>query len=41
MKLIELKEVNKTFQDGRKTIEALKPTNFSVEGRGICCYYRP
>ena len=31
MKLIELKEVNKTFQDGRKTIEALKPTNFSVE----------
>ncbi|MDN6295822.1 MAG: ABC transporter ATP-binding protein, partial [Alkalibacterium sp.] len=32
MKLIELKEVNKTFQDGRKTIEALKPTNFSVEG---------
>lgn len=31
MKLIELKEVKKTFQDGRKTIEALKPTNFSVE----------
>jgi len=31
MKLIELKDVKKTFQDGRKTIEALKPTNFSVE----------
>lgn len=31
MKLIELKNVKKTFQDGRKTIEALKPTNFSVE----------
>lgn len=31
MKLIELKDVKKTFQDGRKTIEALKTTNFSVE----------
>lgn len=31
MKLIELKDVKKTFQDGRKTIEALKSTNFSVE----------
>ncbi|GEK90972.1 ABC transporter ATP-binding protein [Alkalibacterium kapii] len=31
MKLIELKETNKIFQDGRKKIEALKPTNFSVE----------
>ncbi|SFB87830.1 putative ABC transport system ATP-binding protein [Alkalibacterium subtropicum] len=31
MKLIELKDVKKTFQDGRKMIEALKPTNFSVE----------
>lgn len=31
MKLIELKDVKKTFQDGRKTIEALKETNFSVE----------
>ncbi|WP_423189546.1 ABC transporter ATP-binding protein [Alkalibacterium sp. f15] len=31
MKLIELKDVKKTFKDGRKTIEALKSTNFSVE----------
>ncbi|MFO8069783.1 MAG: ABC transporter ATP-binding protein [Alkalibacterium sp.] len=31
MKLIELKGVKKTFKDGRKTIEALKSTNFSVE----------
>ncbi|MDZ7835333.1 MAG: ABC transporter ATP-binding protein [Alkalibacterium sp.] len=31
MKLIELKNVKKTFEDGRKTIEALKPTDFSVE----------
>lgn len=31
MKLIELKQVTKTFDDGRKKIEALKETNFSVE----------
>lgn len=31
MKLIELKQATKTFEDGRKTIEALKPTNFAVE----------
>lgn len=31
MKLIELKNVTKTFDDGRKKIEALKETNFSVE----------
>lgn len=31
MKLIELKEVTKSFDDGRKKIEALKTTNFSVE----------
>lgn len=31
MKLIELKEVTKSFDDGRKRIEALKTTNFSVE----------
>ncbi|SDJ84987.1 ABC transporter ATP-binding protein [Alkalibacterium thalassium] len=31
MKLIELKQVTKTFNDGRKKIEALKQTNFSVE----------
>ena len=31
MKLIELKNAKKTFEDGRKTIEALKPTDFSVE----------
>jgi putative ABC transport system ATP-binding protein len=31
MKLIELKNVTKTFDDGRKKIEALKETNFAVE----------
>lgn len=31
MKSIELKKVNKQFKDGRKTIEALKETNFSAE----------
>lgn len=31
MKLIELKDVTKSFDDGRKKIEALKTTNFSVE----------
>ncbi|PRY78442.1 ABC transporter ATP-binding protein [Alkalibacterium olivapovliticus] len=31
MKLIELKNVTKVFDDGRKKIEALKETNFSVE----------
>lgn len=31
MKLIELKDVTKTFEDGRKKIEALKKTNFAVE----------
>lgn len=31
MKLIELKQVTKTFDDGRKKIEALKETSFSVE----------
>lgn len=31
MKLIELKEVTKSFDDGRKKIQALKTTNFSVE----------
>ncbi|EXJ24210.1 ABC transporter ATP-binding protein [Alkalibacterium sp. AK22] len=31
MKLIELKQATKTFEDGRKTIEALKPTDFAVE----------
>ncbi len=31
MKAIELKNVTKYFKDGDETIEALKPTNFSVE----------
>lgn len=31
MKLIELKDVSKSFDDGRKKIEALKNTNFAVE----------
>lgn len=31
MKLIELKDVSKSFDDGRKKIEALKKTNFAVE----------
>lgn len=31
MKLIELKDVSKSFNDGRKKIEALKTTNFAVE----------
>ncbi|MGX7329574.1 ABC transporter ATP-binding protein [Enterococcus bulliens] len=31
MKAIELKNVSKYFKDGDETIEALKPTNFSVE----------
>ncbi|MFL2104397.1 ABC transporter ATP-binding protein [Desemzia sp. FAM 23991] len=31
MKLIECKNVSKSFGDGRKEIEALKETNFSVE----------
>ncbi len=31
MKLIEAKNINKTFQDGSKEITALKDTNFSVE----------
>lgn len=30
MKSIELKQVRKSFKDGSKTIEALKPTDFSV-----------
>lgn len=31
MKAIELKNVTKYFKDGDETIEALKPTNFSVD----------
>ena len=31
MKLIEAKNINKTFQDGSKEITALKDTDFSVE----------
>lgn len=31
MKSIELKQVSKRFKDGSKTIEALKPTDFSVD----------
>lgn len=31
MKSIELENVRKNFKDGRKTIEALKETNFSVD----------
>ncbi|MDG3374615.1 ATP-binding cassette domain-containing protein, partial [Vibrio parahaemolyticus] len=31
MKAIELKNVTKYFKDGDETIEALKPTDFSVE----------
>lgn len=31
MKLIEVKEVSKSFMDGRKKIQALKKTSFSVE----------
>lgn len=31
MNLIELKSVTKTFEDGRKKIQALKETDFSVE----------
>lgn len=31
MKAIELRNVTKYFKDGDETIEALKPTNFSVE----------
>jgi ABC-type antimicrobial peptide transport system, ATPase component len=31
MKAIELKDVSKSFKDGDEVIEALKPTNFSVD----------
>lgn len=31
MKLIEVKEVSKSFTDGTKQIQALKETSFSVE----------
>lgn len=31
MSAIEFQQVKKIFKDGDETIEALKPTNFSVE----------
>ena len=41
MKLIELKQVTKTFDDGRKKIEALKETNFSVEEGEFVAVFGP
>lgn len=34
-KAIEVKNVSKTFDDGRKEITALKDTNFSVEEENL------
>ena len=41
MGAIEFKQVKKTFKDGAHTIEALKKTDFAVEKRRVCRYYRP